>query len=240
MKGYEPGKIFVWDIETTDFKANFGHMLMWAGKFVGEDRVYSSRIDNTKGYGKTPLSMINDFEIVSQLRDMVESAGAIVHHYGDRFDLPFLNTRCLEWGILPPAKPTTIDTWRVARQNLAMTSNRLGVLAESFGGDNQKGGLSKNQWKLAHHGDKDVLDAMMEYCIQDVKATEAIYLRMRPLIWNHPIMHGNRNELLCPACGSAKTSGNGTRRTKHQIVYRQRCRDCGTGFIRSRENISRG
>jgi len=33
----ETSKILVWDIETSDFKANFGHMLMWAAKFVGED-----------------------------------------------------------------------------------------------------------------------------------------------------------------------------------------------------------
>ena len=237
MAKLEPGKILVYDIETTDFKANFGHMLMWAGKFVGEDQIYSMRIDENPDYNTGARTMIDDKRIVLGIRDLLESADAIVHHYGDRFDLPFVNTRCLEWGELPPAATSKIDTWRVARQNLAMTSNRLGVLAESFGGDNQKGGLSKNQWKLAHHGDKEVLDAMMEYCIQDVRATEAIYLAMRPLIWNHPVMHTGNDEILCPACGSEKTHGNGTRRTKHQLIYRQRCTKCGTGFIRRREAI---
>jgi hypothetical protein len=238
MRGPEPGKILVWDIETSDFKANFGHMLMWAAKFVGEEPVFRGRIDQTPGYGKTPLSMINDREIVESIRDLVDSAGAIVHHYGDRFDLRFLNTRCLEWGLLPPGKPTTIDTWKVAKFNLAMTSNRLGTLAESFGGDHQKGGLSKEQWKLAVHGDRDVLDAMMQYCIDDVLATEAVYLKMRPLIWNHPITHVKYGDLVCPTCGSGNTTGNGTRRTKHYLVHRQRCRECGASFERKREKMT--
>lgn len=237
MPKVEPGKILVFDIETTDFKANFGHMLMWAGKFVGDPEVFTARIDENPFYGRDAFSMIDDERITRELRDLVDKADVVVYHYGDRFDLRFLNTRCLENGILPPAKVTSIDTWKVAKYNLAMTSNRLGTLAESFGGDNQKGSLSKEQWKLAHHGHKPTLDAMMEYCVGDVMATEAIYIKMRPLMWSHPIMHGTAEENRCPVCGSYRTHGNGTRRTRQYLVYRQRCAECGNGFIRKREKI---
>lgn len=237
MAKQEPGKILVFDIETSDFKANFGYMLMWCAKFIGEDEVHYARIDDTKGFGKTPESMINDYDIVMALRDLVDEADAVVYHYGDRFDLRFLNTRCLEHGELPPGKVTSIDTWKIARNNLAMTSNRLGTLAESYGGDHQKGGLSKLQWKLAVHGCKDTLDAMLDYCRDDVLATEAVYLTLRPLIWNHPITHGVPGTRTCPACGHENSHGNGTRRTKHFLVHRRRCPQCGTGFESHREKI---
>lgn len=234
---FEPGRILVFDTETSDLKANFGHMLLWAAKFIDDPEIYSARIDENSEYGKSPRSMIDDKRIVTELRDLVDSADAVVYHYGDRFDLRFLNTRCLEHDILPPGKVTSIDTWKIAKYNLAMTSNRLKTLAESFGGNNQKGELEKEQWKLAVHGDKYVLNAMMNYCMDDVKATEAVYLKLRPLIWNHPITHHKEGDTICPACGSENTGGNGTRRTKHYINYRQRCLDCGTSFTRRREKL---
>jgi DNA polymerase III alpha subunit (gram-positive type) len=233
----ESGKILVFDIETTDFKGNFGHMLMWSGKFIGQDKIYQGRIDENDDYGTTTRSMIDDSRIVMELRNLVDSSDAVVYHYGDRFDLKFLNTRCLENGMMPPAKVTSIDTWKVARNNLAMTSNRLATLAESFGNGNEKSSLSREQWKLASHGDKEVLDAMMAYCIKDVLATEAIYLRLRPFMYHHPIMHVKGDNHICPACGSEKTNGNGSYRTKHYKVYRQRCTSCGMGFERSREKV---
>jgi hypothetical protein len=69
--------------------------------------------------------MVDDRRIVCELRDLIDRADALVAHYGSRFDLPFVNTRCLEHGELPPAPATMIDTWRIARNTLAMTSNRL-------------------------------------------------------------------------------------------------------------------
>lgn len=230
-------KLLCFDIETTDLKANFGHMLLWAAKFVGEDEIHTARIDNNLGYGRTAHSMIDDKRIVLALRDLVNSADAVVYHYGDRFDLRFLNTRCLEHGELPPHKLTSIDTWKVARSNLAMTSNRLVTLAESFGGDHQKGSISKEQWKLAAHGHRETLDAMLEYCIGDVLATEAVYLKLRPLMASHPTLYSDGSGEICPACGSDNTTGNGTRVTKSYRVYRQRCNACGLGFTNRREMI---
>lgn len=232
--GYEPHKILVFDIETTDFKANFGHMLLWAAKWVGEEGIYSARIDENPDYGTSTRSMIDDCRIVTELRDLVDQAQAVVYHYGDRFDLRFLNTRCLENGILPPAKVTSIDTWKIAKYNLAMTSNRLGVLSESFGNGEVKSHLSREDWKLASHGDKEVLDRMMEYCEQDVRSTEQVYLTLRPLVWNHPIIFPQETNTHCPACGSDNTHGNGKRATRCFVVYRQRCNVCGNNFTRER------
>lgn len=237
------GKIFVFDIETTDFKANFGHMLMWAGKFVGEGEVYYDIISDNPKYRSSPKSMMDDLRIVTSLRDYVDEADVLVAHYGSRFDLPFLNTRCLELGIAPPAPATMVDTWRVARNNLAMTSNRLATLGESFADpENQKGSMEKRDWKLAAHGDQKALDRMLKYCIQDVLTTEEVYLELLPLITNHPYVGpapGVRDDkyIECPVCGSHDTHGHGSRRTKTQQVWRRYCTNCGTAFESGRKKI---
>lgn len=233
IKTPEGMRILIWDIETTDFKANFGHMLMYAAKFVGEDYVYYDTIDSNPAYGTSPLSMLDDRHLVEGVTGLLDEADAVVHHYGDRFDLPFVNTRALEWGLEPPRPVATIDTWRIARNHLAMTSNRLRTLAESFS-DVPKGDIAKNEWKLAAHGDRKTLRKMLDYCIDDVLATEQVYLALRPLIRNHPYMgivhdlpltHEN-----CPVCGSAATQNRGTRRTKCFIIRRHQCLDCGSWF----------
>jgi len=204
--------------------------------------IYTHCINETDGYGKTPASYINDREIVESIRDLINSADVLVHHYGDRFDLRFLNTRCLEHGISPPAPIATIDTWRIARDNLAMTSNRLKTLGESFSGI-QKGELSKEDWKLAVHGDPDVLARMQQYCIDDVRVTTEVYLTLLPLIKNHPYIGGIANypvqeaDRRCPFCQSTHTQAQGWRRTKCFQIRRMKCNDCGTWYQGERKKV---
>jgi uncharacterized protein YprB with RNaseH-like and TPR domain len=238
------GKILVVDIETTDLKGNYGHMLMWAAKWVGSDDIYYMRIDDTEGFGTTPKSFVDDKALVIELIDLVNEADALVYHYGDRFDLPFLNTRALEWSLLPPSKVTGIDTWKVGSQNLAMTSNRLKSLAEFLNDEeHQKDELTRMQWKLARFGHKPSLDAMLEYNIKDVLATEEIYLKLRPVMKTHPYIgrvdaDKDARRMQCPACASIRTKLDGTRRTKIYLVHRGRCNDCGSCFEVSRERVA--
>ncbi|MDJ0764864.1 MAG: ribonuclease H-like domain-containing protein [Myxococcota bacterium] len=238
------GRILTFDIETTDFKANFGYMLMWAAKFLDEDWVWYATIADNEDYGTTPLSMMDDKLIVTKLRDIVDEADAVVAHYGSRFDLPFLNTRCLLHGIAPPSPVTVIDTWRIARSQLAMTSNRLGTLTESLNEkDNRKSSLPKEDWKLAIHGDEGALARMLDYNIDDVTSTEELYIKLLPVIKNHPYVGpapSNRPATethTCPACGSEHTHAHDSRRTKNFSVFRRRCMNCGTAFESARRKI---
>lgn len=240
------GKVLVWDIETTDFKGDFGHMLMWAAKWVGDDTTYYSRIDDSTTWDDSdPESRVQDREVVEEIVAMIEEADMLVHHYGDKFDLPFLNTRCLANGIVPPAPKSSIDTCKIARAALKMTSNRLGNLADFLASpDARKGALSKKQWKLAGQGHRATLDAMLDYCIADVIATEAVYLKLRSVIRQHPHMAAvvldEPAALRCPACGGVNTHKHATRRTLRQIQSRRRCDDCGHTYIASRTSIPKG
>lgn len=236
-------KILVFDLETTGFKADFSHLLTAAAKFVGEEEVYYWRIDHHPDYGKTPASMMNDKWIVEGVIELIEESDMLVGHYLDRFDVPFLNTRALDWGLMPAPQIRTVDTWKIARQNLALGRNSLANVADFLNDETaQKGGLSKTQWKLAAHGDKKVLDAMVEYNIGDVIATEEAYLKLRPVMKNHPYVsapvNGEDRTHQCNACGSMNTVSKGSYYTKLYHVARRRCKDCGTPFEEGRSRIS--
>jgi len=243
MELLKKGRIVVYDIETTDFKADFGHMLMWAAKDIDSDYVYYDRIDDNEDYGETPESMMDDSHIVRSLIDFLTGADIQVGHYASGFDLKFMNTRAIKHDI-PPLQPIPmIDTWRVLKDNLALRSNSLKNGAEFFGGP-QKGGLSKSQWALAIHGHKTTLNDMLDYNIDDVLATENVYLKTRPLIKNHPFAGafsaGLADEAwsyVCPACASTTVQRRGVRRTRCFAIRRLQCQSCGLWFDGRRSKI---
>ena len=205
-----------------------GHILCLAYKWAESDDIFYWRIDKEPEYGKTPKSYIDDSAGVRIMCEQLGIADAQVGHYAERFDLRFLKTRCLEWGIPIPPPVKMIDTWKYSRNNLALTSNRLDTLSTFLKTDQQKYKLPLEAWKLAQHGDKKILDAMTKYCINDVETVEKVYLKMRSLINDHP--HCGMGTNKCPACGSVKVHSRGTRRTKNFFIDRWQCQGCGTWF----------
>lgn len=238
-KGDKP-KIMIWDIETTDLKANKGHLLTVAAKWLDEPEMYTWRIDDHPDYGKTPKSFMNDSWIVQQVVTMIGQAAMLVHQFGDRFDLPFLNTRALYWGLEPAPQIRTVDTWKVMRTTLALTANRLKTGAAFFNDDDEQKmeNLDISDWMLAEHGDHEIITEMLTYNMSDVIATEALYKKLRPLIKNHPNVadpvEGGEPRLQCPACGSYNSRSEGSYYTKLYSVKRRRCKECGTPWEESR------
>lgn len=231
-------KILIWDIETTDLRANKGHLLTVAAKYLDQEEVFTWRIDDHPKYRTTPKSFMNDKWIVKEVVKLISDSDMLVHQFGDRFDLPFLNTRAVFWGLDPAPQIRTVDTWRVMRGTLALTSNRLKTGAAFFNpADKQKeDSLDISDWMLAQHGDSAILDDMMHYNIQDVIATEELYKKLRPLIKNHPyVAEANKAgpRLSCPACGGWGKS-QGSYYTKLHAVKRRRCNGCGTPWEESR------
>lgn len=219
-------KILIWDLETTHLKGNMGWILCLSYKWAESDDVFYWRIDKEPGFGTSPKSFKNDKAGVEIMCDMLAEADAQCTHYGTRFDLRFLKTRCLAHGIPVPPPVRMIDTWRYSRDNLALTSNRLETLSNFLKTDQVKYKLPLELWAEAQFGDKKILDAMTKYCINDVETLEKVYLKMRPLINDHP--HCGLGAGKCPACGSFKIHRKGHRRTKLFFIERLHCQNCGT------------
>jgi uncharacterized protein YprB with RNaseH-like and TPR domain len=231
-----PTRILAFDLETSNLKGNFGHILVACAKWVGETEfALSMRIDEQKGYGKTAQSFINDKPIVEKLVKLMGSADALVAHYGDdrRFDKPFLTTRALVHNLQPPPPVKFIDTWKYAYVKLALTSNRLETISHALGCQHTKYKLPMEAWQLAMHGDKETLTQMQQYCENDVNTLIDVYLRLRPVIHDHPNVTGASLDehgfpTSCKACTTqpVRFQARGFMYTKTTKTARFQCQNC--------------
>src|SRR5438132_201789 len=87
-------KIACFDIETSDLKANKGHMFCACSADPLTNKVTTFRIDRYKGYRN---DLRNDRNLVIDIVDYLSDADLLVTYYGKRFDIPFLNSRILYW-----------------------------------------------------------------------------------------------------------------------------------------------
>jgi uncharacterized protein YprB with RNaseH-like and TPR domain len=235
------GKILSFDIETANLNANRGHIICASALWVGEKTVYTWRIDDAPGYGKTPESFYNDTHIVAGLIPLLEEADAALAYYGTGFDVPYLNTRAVINGLLPPAPYTTIDPWKTARSVLKLERNSMEAVAAALGCKLRKTHLPWADWEKARYGHRGAISKLLKYNINDIKVLEELYLKIRPLIANHPyigaVPDGDPRRR-CPACGSTRSKSHGVRRTKTFEIQRRRCDSCHTLFEPSRRKVA--
>lgn len=158
-----------------------------------------------------------------------DSDEAIAHN-GDRFDLPFLRTRCLANGVLMFPTYRTLDTLKKSRNSFLFASNRLDYLGQLTG----IGGKMKHEgfemWEqIVEEGDEDALKRMIAYCERDVALLEDYYYIISPFI-----THNNNFSVLtggekweCPECASSKVKMHRTYSTPLGTIRREmKCDDC--------------
>ncbi len=87
---------------------------------------------------------------------------------------------------------------------------------------------------MAQYGDKKSMKLLLDYCVLDVLTLEDLYLKIRPLITDHPNLgkhsEGNDPRTQCTVCGSYDSQSRGTRRIKLYEVFRRQCNGCGSFF----------
>jgi uncharacterized protein YprB with RNaseH-like and TPR domain len=94
----------------------------------------------------------------------------IVGHYSSRFDIPFIRTRALYWGLEFPQYGEILqtDTWRLAKDTLCLSSNRQGTIAETILGKSNKTRIDPKHWIKALQGDPAALEYIMKHNKIDV------------------------------------------------------------------------
>lgn len=220
-------KICSWDLECTNLKGDFGFLLCGCYKFLGDPIVHTVRIDQFRGFKQDPT---NDKRLAVTLASVLAKADAWVTHYGDRFDRRFLNTRLLYHGQAPLPPIRMIDTWRIAHDNLALTSNRLATVAELFNLPG-KTPLKRQCWIKAMAGDRASLNYIAAHCKADVLALESSYLRLRCLCGKHinvsVFQTSQDGRVRCPVCGSTHVQRRGYGIAMARISQRFQCANCG-------------
>lgn len=217
-------KILIWDLETSasSFRANAGFILCATIKELGKP-VEVFRRDNMR---PDPL---NDRKLVKQIAKRLSEADMWVTQNGRWFDVPFLNSRLLHWG-LPPLPPTPhFDTCEAAYRKLRVR-NSLEKLGEFFGCKTKKFEVSLDAWGRAYGGHEPSMRLIVRHGIQDAKLTEEVYLKMRPLGYKHPniaVITGDTR--VCPVCGERDAlQSRGWLLSQVQRAKRYQCTSCGT------------
>jgi len=188
-------------------------------KWAGDDKVYSLQWDKDQ----------NDKILLEKFITVANEADELVGHNGDRFDLPWIRTRCLYHRIPVFPNYSTLDTLKSARSKFKFNSNKLDYIAK-FLGIGAKTHTGYDLWKkVVLDKDKESLEYMIEYCKNDVVLLEDVYNEMAtyiPAKTHHGVAAGGEKHS-CPECGGnnmrfsqRRYSALGTPRIQLQ------CNDC--------------
>jgi len=162
------GSLLFFDIETNNLNADYGEMVVFSGKWYGDkkpftisQRDYSERVMCTK------------------IKEILEDqADCIVSYNGKRFDVPFINTRCLEFRKEPLPKLHHIDLYFTLKPKLRLGRKALGTIGNWLQLQEDKMSVPPKAWR-----EKDY-PKLIARCESDVLLLEQLYDRTRHLIYD--------------------------------------------------------
>lgn len=232
-------KILIWDLETgyaesaifSFFNDRIPHdnllkewyIICGAYKWLGDTKTKAVSVLDYNNKDTT-----DDYYVVKHLYEILSQADAIVHHYGDNFDIKKFNTRLIYHGFDPLPNIIQIDTYKIAKSKFKFMSNRLDYIGKYLG----VGGkihTTPGLWMRCLRGVKSAIREMVAYNKQDVNLLEAVYLKLAPFVpsklnFNH--FYGEF-EKVCPTCGDTNLQKRGFRLTRIAKWQRFQCQGCG-------------
>lgn len=202
-------------------------VLSYAAKWLGKKKVI---YNDTSGSG--PDTVRDDAILVGEIRLLLDEADLVVAQNGSRFDVKKINARLIMLGFGPYSPIRVIDTLLVAKRHFAFTSNKL-EWQSKYLTDSPKSKHKKfpgfELWLEVLKDNPLAWAEMKKYNIQDVIATEKLYLKQRPWIDQHPNLgtFSDKAEAVCPKCGSDHVHANGYRVLQLGKYRRYHCQACG-------------
>lgn len=219
-------RVLLWDTENSSLNADFGSMLCFGYKWLGERGV---TVKSVSDFPKFKVDPTDDGPLVQEAYKVLSSADVWVTWYGIRYDVPFVATRLLDHRkefsqtILPPVPH--VDGWEIARKKLRLHSNRLASVS-GFLGLSEKTPIKPTVWRRALSGHKDSLKYIIAHCKRDVVVLEEVYKVIRPLLACHPNLAMLDGRPGCAVC-KGELQRRGTIVTAKKIWKRYQCQRCG-------------
>lgn len=204
-----------------------GYTLCFAAKWLGDSQVKFHSIHQD-----------GEQTMLNILWEMLDTADAVIHFNGTKFDIPTCNKEFIMHGMHPPTPYHQIDLLKVAKDRFRFPSNKLDYIAQSLGVGRKVKHIGHELWIRCMNGDDEAWGMMEDYNKQDVVILERVYSKMLPWIKDHP-NHGlytDSDRPVCPNCGSVYIVKKGTETTKTMKYDRYKCTMCGTP-IRSRQTM---
>lgn len=157
----------MFDIETTDLKADFGRLICAVVKEYGTRRsetVYR------------PVDYRDDRDCILRVKKRLEDFDIAVGHFTKGFDVPWLNTKLFMMGLPRIRKLFHVDTYYIVKSKMrTMSRKSLERVGDTLQLDEGKMRLSIHVWNRARDGDPEAIDRIVERCRSDVRLTELVY-----------------------------------------------------------------
>jgi len=221
-------RLFI-DIETspnivlswrTGYKINITHdsilqeraIICACWKWEGQDKVHHSQW--IRG---------NDENVVKAVVKVMLEADEIVGHNGDRFDVPWINTRALMLGLPPVPQWKTVDTLKIAKKHFYFNSNKLDYIASVLLGT-KKDKTEFDMWKaILLNNSETAMKRMVKYCKKDTALLEKVYQKLVPYATpkSHVGALYGEERWVCPWTGSDNVIKSKTRTTSRGTVQHQ-------------------
>lgn len=171
----------VFDLETSNLDADYGVLLCAVIKASDSKKLITLRTDDNLSWQDGFRG--NDKEIVSATADLLSGFDVLVAHNGTRFDIPFLRTRLLRWGLprLPDIK--VVDPCSILWRKFKLHRNSLAALIDHLGLVERKTPLDMSVWSDAVlNGSRGSMDKIVKHCQQDVKVLAEAFNAVKPYL----------------------------------------------------------
>lgn len=159
------------DLETTNLSADFGIVLCAVIKGTGEQPV----VFRGDAYPNWQSRRSDDSALVRDIVAALSRYDIWVAHNGARFDVPFLRTRLLKWGLPPLPNKKLVDPVLLARNKLRMNFNGLKAVSALIPMTHAKTEVHPELWQQAAlDGSRKAMKYIVEHCVQDVLVLEQV------------------------------------------------------------------
>lgn len=171
-----PSDVVFLDIETSSLEADAG-IIVGAGVMseAGQSEYFQAR--NTKD--ESPL--------LTKLLTRLNSSSMIITWSGRGFDIPFLTTRLLKHSMdpAPLLEKTHLDLNEVVKSRMRLTFTYLDHVCDFFDIKRNKGPMGlevPHLYVKALEGDNTALKAIRDHCLDDLRVTREVFLKLKPLL----------------------------------------------------------
>jgi uncharacterized protein len=169
-------RIGILDIETSSLEADAG-IILGAGIMTEEGKSEYLQARKTS----------EEKSLLAKLLKRLESFDVIVTWSGRGFDIPFLTTRLLKHKMDPRLmmRKMHLDLNDVVKSRLRLTFTYLDHVCDFFEIKRDKGPMGLEVPQLfvkALEGDEKALQSIRDHCLDDLRVTREVFLKLRPLV----------------------------------------------------------
>lgn len=163
------------DIESSDLVADFGYMFSYCIKELDGD-ILGRHLTQSE-----VRSDARDKNLVAEcIRDMMKF-DRIVTYFGMGFDLPFIRTRAVKWGIEFPMfrELFQTDVYQIIKRKFRLRRRRMEVACDLFGIPSKGHRLNPEVWQSAMAGEIKSLQYIFTHNVEDVESLEALWKKVK-------------------------------------------------------------